>query len=469
MEFSEEFELMKKRMAKRSMEAAQAGSGGGGGGGGEVRRIHIIYFLSRRGRIEHPHLIRVRHLSRNGVRLRDVKRWLSELRGKDMPESFAWSYKRRYKTGYLWQDLLDEDLITPISDNEYVLKGSEIPSSNLDLLRSHGEKNGSIQKEHSSTYKTDARDTKSSSKQQNEHQQQHPQQTTTIDVSTKTTSSEIEEESPPFGSETSTLTDDSLKLEEEKHSDSSKQETTKLDKFENSSPLYSILLNKKNDQNKNKNKSNKNKNEKVVNPSTPASSTSTSTSSSSFSKSKSYSGGATNMFRSFITCGAVDTNDSALVTINRRDKKSSSCYEPISKMHENSSLSTDNNTAEICKEDKLGGSERVFGTPWIKQRQPHPNARKSFDGVKSSNRNKSQFNNQQKSIPAAYKPINGPNCSQCGKMFKPEKMHAHMKSCRGMKSLAKGTGSAASAFEPRKSMDCSYEESVSGYYLAHGS
>ncbi|KAI8026013.1 Protein UPSTREAM OF FLC [Camellia lanceoleosa] len=405
MEFSEEFKLMKKQMAKRRMEAAQAGSGGGGGGGGEVRRIHIIYFLSRRGRIEHPHLIRVRHLSRNGVRLRDVKRWLSELRGKDMPESFAWSYKRKYKTGYLWQDLLDEDLITPISDNEYVLKGSEIPSSNLDLLRSHGEKKDSIQKEHSSTYKTDARDTKSTSKQQNEHQQQHPQQTT-IDVSTKTTSSEIEEESPPFGSETSTLTDDSLRLEQEKHSDSSKQETTKQDKFENSS-LYSILLNKMNDQNKNKN--NKNKNEKAVNPSTPASSTSTS--SSSFSKSKSYSGGATNMFRSFIRCGAVDTNDSVMVMINRRDKKSSSCYEPIIKMHENSSISTDNSTAEICKEDKLGGSERVFGTPWINQQQPHPNARKSFDGVKSSNRNKSQFNNQQKSIPAAYKPINGPNCS----------------------------------------------------------
>lgn len=36
---------------------------------------------------------------------------------------------RRYKTGYVWQDLLDEDLITPISDNEYVLKGSEISST----------------------------------------------------------------------------------------------------------------------------------------------------------------------------------------------------------------------------------------------------------------------------------------------------------------------------------------------------
>lgn len=33
---------------------------------------------------------------------------------------------RRYKTGYVWQDLLDDDLISPISDNEYVIKGSEI-------------------------------------------------------------------------------------------------------------------------------------------------------------------------------------------------------------------------------------------------------------------------------------------------------------------------------------------------------
>lgn len=36
---------------------------------------------------------------------------------------------RKYKTGYVWQDLLDDDLITPVSDNEYVLKGSEISST----------------------------------------------------------------------------------------------------------------------------------------------------------------------------------------------------------------------------------------------------------------------------------------------------------------------------------------------------
>lgn len=98
----------------------------------------------------------------------DIKRWLGEWRGKDLPETFAWSYKRllnhtyplvhffstsffltfnyisdsiinfvtdnllncrRYKSGYVWQDLMDDDLITPISDNEYVLKGSQIHST----------------------------------------------------------------------------------------------------------------------------------------------------------------------------------------------------------------------------------------------------------------------------------------------------------------------------------------------------
>ncbi|XP_028788817.1 uncharacterized protein LOC114744842 [Neltuma alba] len=96
-----------------------------GSKGGEVRRIHIVYFLSLMGRSEEPHLIRIHHLARNGVHLRDVKRWIGEVRGKDLTETYAWSYKRRYKTGYVWQDLLDDDLITPISDNEYVLKGSQ--------------------------------------------------------------------------------------------------------------------------------------------------------------------------------------------------------------------------------------------------------------------------------------------------------------------------------------------------------
>ncbi|KAK1314408.1 hypothetical protein QJS10_CPA06g01584 [Acorus calamus] len=93
--------------------------------GGEVRRINVVYFLSRMGNIDHPHLFRVHHLHRKAVRLRDVKRWMSSLRGKDFPDSFAW----KYKSGYVWQDLLEDDIITPVSDNEYVLKGSQITSS----------------------------------------------------------------------------------------------------------------------------------------------------------------------------------------------------------------------------------------------------------------------------------------------------------------------------------------------------
>lgn len=82
-----------------------------------------------------------------------------------MAEAFAWSYKRlpagtiflrkflivleinidliacrKYKTGYVWQDLLNDDLITPISDNEYVLKGSQLtalPSGKTLRVHSH--------------------------------------------------------------------------------------------------------------------------------------------------------------------------------------------------------------------------------------------------------------------------------------------------------------------------------------------
>lgn len=39
-------------------------------GGGEVRRVNIIYFLSRSGRSEHPHLIRLHHVACNGIYLR---------------------------------------------------------------------------------------------------------------------------------------------------------------------------------------------------------------------------------------------------------------------------------------------------------------------------------------------------------------------------------------------------------------
>ena len=113
----------------RNMKISQRGRDGGGEGGvsDQFRKVNIVYFLSRNGTVEHHHLLRVHHHRSNGVHLRgqisflllfslfynflrflvlfllflgvfinvlDVKRWLGELRGKDMPDSFAWSYKR---------------------------------------------------------------------------------------------------------------------------------------------------------------------------------------------------------------------------------------------------------------------------------------------------------------------------------------------------------------------------------------
>ncbi|XP_057990893.1 protein SOSEKI 1 [Hevea brasiliensis] len=384
-------------------------------GGGEVRRLHIIYFLSHMGRVEHPHLIRVHHLNRNGVHLRDVKRWMTDLRGKDMPEAFAWSYKRRYKNGYVWQDLLDDDLITPISDNEYVLKGSEIfPTTPLDTTV-HGEKRASI-------FRNDKHVEVGIEDKQLEQEQSSTKETnqispdTSIDISVKT-SSEVYHESPIFSSERSTLSQDSLKQRDDSHEE-------EMDKFESlsSSSFYSSLLGKKEKKKKKKTNSNTSpRNEENIDRSscsiekagTPSSSSSTQ-SQSQFAKSKSYSSEASKMLRNLMTCGAADANDAALVVIN----KSSS------------------NKAEISK----GGSSRGCGTLW-NQQQPL-NARMK-DSRQQQKQHKSGFG-KPKGVAAAYKPVAAPICSQCGKSFKPEKLHIHMKSCKGMKSSAKNAAASVS-------------------------
>jgi hypothetical protein len=95
-------------------------------------------------------------------------------------------------------------------------------------------------------------------------------------------SSEINEESTLFGSERSTLTNDSIKLQEEKHEHGGKLETS----------FCSTLPSKKN-----KKKSNNDKVEKAAG--TPSSSHSSSSSSQSppFTKSKSYSSGASSILK----------------------------------------------------------------------------------------------------------------------------------------------------------------------------
>ncbi|XP_015071709.1 protein UPSTREAM OF FLC [Solanum pennellii] len=354
-------------------------------GGGEVRRLHIIYFLSRKGRIEHPHLIRVHHFSRNGIRLKDIKRWLGELRGKDMPESFAWSYKRKYKTGYVWQDLLDEDLITPISDNEYVLKGSEIPSITIIKDVSSGEKEV----------------TKEQTKQEDQDQ-------VFLMDSSKKISSEIEEDSQNISSETSTLTTNSPKFEEEEEKKIGNNSSFSSNSSSSISSFGSMKTKKKTEDSEEKTETSQNDEKTSKNPK--------------LNKSRSYSNGASSIFRNLITCGAVDTNDSGIIPLKKNKTSSAAAGEK-----------TVSFSSEICKADKIGGSQRIFGTAWNQQQT---NARKSCDGAFSMSKNRSEFGSR-RSVSANYKPINGPNCSQCGKPFKPEKLHAHMKSCKGMKALSK--------------------------------
>ncbi|KAK9282775.1 hypothetical protein L1049_010996 [Liquidambar formosana] len=483
--------------------------------GGQVRRVHIIYFLSRMGRIEHPHLIRVHHLGRNGVYLRgfslfnwvvcygrffvinldsflilllllllllckliskDIKRWLADLRGKDMPESFAWSYKRRYKTGYVWQDLLDDDLITPISDNEYVLKGSQISSIPSDPS-SNGEKTATIQKQQPVEVEDNKHHPASTTEE--EAILGHPD--SKMHISAKTSSSspsdEITQESPPFGSEMSTLTDDSTKLEEDEKQvvEKSKQKLDVLEESEtldnSSSPYLNILLlNKKS---KSKKKKNCNKDEEEEKSSSGGTGGSSFSWQSSSTRSRGHSSGASQMFRNLITCGAVDTKDSVMRVIHGSTKKSnkSTGYTTTTSDHNNNKGKSD----IICEGDNLGGSARIFGTSWNHQphyHHQHTAARRSCDGMKDSKKKSSGSsdffaNPKPKAVSAAYKPVAGPNCSQCGKSFKPEKMHKHMKSCRGMKALAKSDAAVVEKTPSQRSMNSSTKKPASGYFLTH--
>ncbi|KAF9665463.1 hypothetical protein SADUNF_Sadunf16G0125400 [Salix dunnii] len=404
-------------------------SSSSGAGAGEVRRIHIIYFLSHNlGCIEHPHLIRVLHFHRNGVYLRDVKRWLGDLRGKDMPKAYAWSYKRRYKKGYVWQDILDDDLITPVSDNEYVLKGSEIllPPANpfgVELVENKAQKH---------------------------EQRPSPNRVCKDTASRNTSSPEISKESSSFSSEISTVTDDSIKDEEDdacKRNNSRDQEPLIDNKVQHSSFYTSFLGRSKKNQEKRKDRT---RSIEKMGSSFPSPSLLQST----FTKSKSYSSGTPKVLRNLITCGAADTNDAALVL---QSQKSRNKYMPIDP------------AGHICKGEELGGSARVFGTPWnqAQQQRQHniANARKSFDGVKASNKQHNGFGSPKVVYPA-YKPLAVPTCSQCGKSFRPERLHSHMKSCRGLKVLTKAASTCAEK-TPSPSHNSADSASEDDYFLTN--
>ncbi|XVF58939.1 hypothetical protein PTKIN_Ptkin07bG0106600 [Pterospermum kingtungense] len=91
-----------------------------------IRKVKVVYYLTRNGYLEHPHYMEVTHMVNQPLRLRDVMERLTALRGKGMPSLYSWSCKRSYKNGYVWNDLADSDIIPPSDGAEYVLKGSEL-------------------------------------------------------------------------------------------------------------------------------------------------------------------------------------------------------------------------------------------------------------------------------------------------------------------------------------------------------
>ncbi|KAI3817736.1 hypothetical protein L1987_11534 [Smallanthus sonchifolius] len=91
-----------------------------------IRKVPVLYYLSRNGHLEHPHLIDVPLSSPHGLYLRDVMNTLNCHRGRGTANMYSWSFKRSYKNGYVWHDVSEEDLIQPSNSHDYVLKGSEL-------------------------------------------------------------------------------------------------------------------------------------------------------------------------------------------------------------------------------------------------------------------------------------------------------------------------------------------------------
>ncbi|CAN1169013.1 Protein SOSEKI 1 [Linum perenne] len=435
-------------------------SSGAGGGGGEFRRLHIVYFLTRMGRIEHPHLIRVRHLNRNGgVYLRDVKRWMGELRGKDMPDSFSWSYKRRYKTGYIWQDLIDDDLITPISDNEYVLKGSDIMADydistyNSTILHNVEANSYSSSSSSSSTFDPQNDAVSKDENQPNrecliavENQEQGKQHYDLDPVATKhsnqsySSTSSSPPPSPPATKLPSWSSHQQFPiLSPSSSSDGNKPTETPSDDPDH--PKTPIIVDEKTTEIGSRSRSSSNlssssyytyTSDHIIKPRKKPNSSSDSRSQSPTTKSRSswrqryYSNTASSrgMLRKLMVCGGpADT-----AVVNAANNKSTSL-----RSQSTSTVNTQN------RGNLAGSAELQLKLHHDRRNQSSRRRKNGFEGSKgSSSKKQDSLFCRQTDVSAAYRPVGAPTCTQCGKSFRPEKLHMHMsKHCRGMRGVGK--------------------------------
>ncbi|KAK4772109.1 hypothetical protein SAY86_013884 [Trapa natans] len=90
------------------------------------RKVSVVYYLSHNGFLEQPHFIEVSLSSPEGLYLRDVINRMNQLRGSGIANMYAWSSKRTYRSGYVWQDLSENDFIHPSHGKEYILKGTRL-------------------------------------------------------------------------------------------------------------------------------------------------------------------------------------------------------------------------------------------------------------------------------------------------------------------------------------------------------
>ncbi|CAN6476655.1 unnamed protein product [Victoria cruziana] len=416
------------------------------------RSIHIVYFLSRKGRVEHPHLVRVQPSSCcNGVRLKDVKKWLSDVRGKDMPNSFSWSNKRRYKTGYIWQDLHDDDLIAPLSDNEYVLKGSEIPAiaspENTSITsKVRPSDNGQSTSAHEHliievgqsgsrrSFQVAGSEVSADKRHQNGHSHGH------LSAANSMTSENVnpfgiasmERQSRAASSRTIDSLSDSSAIEtddEEDHEDSmavkqtsrrrSKARLTdrwksEVDNHEEISTEKAVCpvgeRQRRKDHEGEEGRSHRGSAEETGRKIGCACSRTSGCSSGGTASGAPYS----RFLKNLLNCRAVETKDS-VTRVHGSSKASSTCREMKDvAVHENNFTTLDVSSA------KCGTSGSSIGTT----RKSDESARKKRTGAGK---------NQKPLVTEDYRSRPEPTCSQCRKKFNPEKLGSHMRSCKGLK------------------------------------
>ncbi|KAF8766148.1 hypothetical protein HU200_007646 [Digitaria exilis] len=366
-----------------------------GGAPGEVmRRINVVYFLSRGGRTDHPHLFRVNHLNRAGVRLRDVKRWLSELRGKDMPDNYSWSYKRKYKAGYVWQDLKDDDLITPISDNEYVLKGCDVrgtPPPPFVVL---------------APTKTPLQGEK---KEQKETPCNNDHQDRPVEVVLTQDSDENSPKTPPPADQDSPAGCDSarrsFKVDEEPRGVREQTQHQQQEVVIKIEVARSQEQEHPHEQKQQQQQKEEEATEKAV--AREERRRQGAVRSHTVGQQQARRMRVARALHSMLTCGAADADDAALRPVARRQGR--------------------------------GAAEAAGGDDWAGPTPTCP----GMDGcglrVSRTARSRRGGKEKQGKRDAHKPPATLPRCSECGKEFKPQELHAHMQSCRGFRERMRST------------------------------